>query len=108
MKAEQASRNWSDSELHRQSGVSRNTIKDLGTRKRVETSTISALADALAIPRTEAYELAGIVPPDDENEANSTAADARRAILTDPLYTEEQRETMLRLHDMFARINQED
>ncbi|WP_431728237.1 helix-turn-helix domain-containing protein [Verrucosispora sp. TAA-831] len=108
MKAEQASRNWTDSELHRQSGVSRNTIKDLGTRKRVETATISALADALRIPRTEAYELAGIVPPDDEAEVDSPAANARRAILAEPLYTEEQREAMLRLHDLFARSNRPD
>ena len=103
MKAEQAARDWTDSELHRRSRVSRNTIKDLGIRKRVETATISALADALEIPRHEAYELAGIVPPEDAQP--DPAADARAAILRDRIYTDEQREAMLRLHDLFAKTN---
>ncbi|MFG2059709.1 helix-turn-helix domain-containing protein [Micromonospora sp. NPDC048930] len=109
MKTEQANREWTDSELHRRSGVSRNTIKDLGTRTRVEAGTISALADALDIPRAEAYELAGIVPPaDEQGEVDTEAADAREAILRDPTYNEEQREAMLRLHDLFARANRGD
>lgn len=106
MRAEQATRGWSDSELHRRSGVSRNTIKGLGSRKRVETPTITALADALDIPRAEAYELAGIVPPE-KPDTDTTAADAREAILRDPIYSDEQREAMLRLHDLFARTNRQ-
>ncbi|MFY1588950.1 helix-turn-helix domain-containing protein [Micromonospora sp. WMMD734] len=108
MRAEQAARDWTDSELHRQSGVSRNTIKDLGIRTRVEAATISALADALGIPRREAYELAGIVPPEDDPQPIDTVAvDARLAILHDPIYSDEQREAMLTLHDLFANTNRD-
>lgn len=107
VKTEQASREWTDSELFRRSGVTRNTINGLKTRKRVGAATINSLADVLDIPRPEAHKLAGLVPPDDE-QPDTEAADAREAILRDPIYSEEQREAMLRLHDLFARTNRED
>ncbi|MEU5965924.1 helix-turn-helix transcriptional regulator [Micromonospora parva] len=107
VKAEQATRGWTDSELFRQSGVTRNTIGGLKTRKRVEAATVNALADALGIPREEAHKLAGLVPPDDE-QPDTEAADAREAILRDPIYNDEQRAAMLQLHDLFARTNRGD
>ncbi|MEV4384363.1 helix-turn-helix transcriptional regulator [Micromonospora sp. NPDC049580] len=107
VKAEQAARGWTDSELFRQSGVTRNTINGLKTRKRVEAATVNAIADALEIPRDEAHVLAGLVPAEDE-QPDREAADAREAILRDQIYTEEQRAAMLHLHDLFARTNRED
>ena len=103
VKAEQASRGWSDSELYRRSGVSRNTIKDLGIRTRVEAETINALAAALDIPQAEAHQLAGLVPATDDQPARASAA--REAILNDPLYDEEQRQAMLQLLDIFDKAN---
>lgn len=107
VKSEQATRGWTGSELFRQSGVTRNTINGLKTRKRVEATTVNAIADALEIPRDEAHVLAGLVPPDDE-QPDTEAASAREAILRDPIYSDEQREAMLRLHDLFARTNHAD
>ncbi|MBM0274102.1 helix-turn-helix domain-containing protein [Micromonospora tarensis] len=104
VKSEQATRGWSDSELFRQSGVTRNTINGLKTRKRVEAATVNAIADALDIPRDKAHVLAGLVPSDDE-QPDTEAADAREAILRDPIYNDEQRAAMLQLHDLFARTN---
>lgn len=101
VKAEQASLGWSDSELFRRSGVTRNTIAGLGTRKRVEAATINALADALDIPRDEAHKLAGLVPED----RPARASRVREAVLTDPIYTEDQRQAMLQLLDIFEQAN---
>ncbi|MGC4769240.1 helix-turn-helix domain-containing protein [Micromonospora sp. DT44] len=106
VKAEQATRGWTDSELFRRSGVTRNTINGLKTRERVTASTVNDLADALEIPRDEAHKLAGLVPADDEPDGE--AANAREAILRDPIYNDEQRAAMLQLHDLFARANRPD
>lgn len=103
VKTEQASRGWTDSELHRRSGISRNTIAGLKTRTRVEAGTINALAAALEIPQTEAHQLAGLVPADDEQPGPASAA--REAILNDPLYNDEQRQAMLQLLDIFDKAN---
>lgn len=102
VKAEQASRGWTDSELHRRSGISRNTISGLKTRQRVEAATINALAGALDIPQLEAHNLAGLVP-NDEQQARGVSV--REAILADPIYTEEQRQAMLQLVDIFEQAN---
>jgi transcriptional regulator with XRE-family HTH domain len=102
VKAEQAARGWTDSELHRRSGISRNTISGLETRKRVEAATINALADALDIPRAEAHQLSGLVPG---GERPARASTVREAILADLTYTDEQRETMLRLVDLIEQAN---
>ncbi|MBQ1064521.1 helix-turn-helix transcriptional regulator [Micromonospora sp. C41] len=104
VKTEQATRGWSDSELNRRSGVSRNTIKDLGTRTRVEAETINALADALDIPRTDAHRLAGIVPAD-AHTSDERRVSVREAILADPNYNEQQRQTMLQLVDIIDQAN---
>lgn len=108
VRTEQAERGWSDSELYRRSGVSRNTIKGLKTRTRTEADTVNKLADALEIPRDEAYRLAGLLPSDDPAPSIDTVAvDARLAILNERIYSEEQREAMLRLHDLFAGTNRD-
>lgn len=103
VKAEQASRGWTDSELYRRSGIARNTIAGLQSRKRVEAATINALADALDIPQAEAHQLAGLVPAEDQPARVSSV---REAVLTDPVYTEEQRQAMLQLLDIFEQANQ--
>lgn len=102
VKTEQASRGWTDSELHRRSGISRNTIAGLKTRTRVEAGTINALAAALDIPQRDAHQLAGLVPA---AEQPSQASAAREAILNDPLYNDEQRAAMLQLLDIFDKAN---
>jgi transcriptional regulator with XRE-family HTH domain len=102
VKAEQAARGWTDSELNRRSGIARNTITGLETRKRVEAATINALADALDIPRAEAHQLAGLVPGGDRPGRPVTV---REAILADPTYTEEQRKTMLGLVELIEQAN---
>jgi transcriptional regulator with XRE-family HTH domain len=103
VKTKQAERGWSDSELYRRSGVSRNTIKGLKNRTRTEADTVNNLADALDIPRDEAYRLAGLLPSDEPApQIDTVAVDARLAILHEPIYTEEQRQAMLTLHDFFA------
>lgn len=105
VKAEQATRGWTDSELYRRSGVSRNTINGLETRKRVEAATVNALAEALDIPLAEAHQLAGLVPSD-EQAPPAGGVSVREAILADPNYTEQQRQTMLQLVDLIEQANQ--
>lgn len=105
VKAEQANRGWTDSDLHRRSGVSRNTINGLKIRKRVEAGTVNALADALDIPREQAHQWSGLVPVDEQASHGERIVSVREAIKHDTLYTEEQRRVMLQLVDMFAAAN---
>lgn len=109
VKTEQAKRGWSDSELSRRTGVSRNTIKGLRARSRQSAETVNSVADALDIPRDEAYRLAGLIPSDDQPAAEpapeSRVISAREAILLDPIYTPSQRRTMIELLDMFEQLN---
>ncbi|MFF0721305.1 helix-turn-helix domain-containing protein [Micromonospora sp. NPDC003816] len=112
VRTEQDSRGWTDDELKARTGIARTTVDRLRAGKRPPTArVVNALADALGINMSEAHQLAGRTPPAPENSdepAGRTAADAREAILRDPIYNDEQREAMLRLHDLFARTNRQD
>ncbi|GAA2069553.1 helix-turn-helix domain-containing protein [Polymorphospora rubra] len=103
VKTEQATRGWNDVELQRQSGIPRGTTDRLKVGKRPpQPRIVNALADALGIDRDEALSLARITPPG----TGPTAVSAREAIEQDPMFNEDQRETMLRLLDMIEQANQ--
>ena len=105
---EQAARGWTDVELQERSGIPRGTVDRLAKGKRPPLArVVNSLADALGIDRTEAYRLAGRVPAADEAEAEqpASAVSVREAIQTDPIYTDEQRQAMLQLVDIFEQAN---
>lgn len=112
VRAEQASRGWTDEELQAQSGIPRGTVARLASGKRRPMArTVNALAQALDIDHTEAHELAGRLPrsarPEDAEavEPEPPSTSAREAILRDPIYTEQQRQAMLELLDIFEQAN---
>lgn len=105
VKAEQAKRGWTDVELERRSGISRNTVNALQRGKRPPSArVVNGLADVLGIDQQEAHELAGLVP----RTVRTGAVSAREAIMADSQYTEKQRQQMLDLLDLFERVNEVD
>jgi transcriptional regulator with XRE-family HTH domain len=61
--AELRAKGMTKTQLHQRSGVARSTIEDWKTQPRPPLpSTVNAIADALAIDRTEAQRLAGLIP----------------------------------------------
>ncbi|MFC8846743.1 MULTISPECIES: helix-turn-helix domain-containing protein [unclassified Micromonospora] len=109
VRTEQDTRGWTDEELRARTGVARTTVDRLQAGKRPPTArVVNALADALDIDPTEAHRLAGRTPappaahPGEEGEPRVSA---REAILRDPLYTAQQRKTMLELLDIFEQAN---
>lgn len=85
-------------------GLPRNTINNLQDSPRPPlVRTVHTVADAMGWKRQDAERLAGLRPPE---AGEPGAVSARDAILRDPNYTEEQRQAMLQLVDIFARANQ--
>jgi transcriptional regulator with XRE-family HTH domain len=104
VKREQASRGWTDEELRRQSGIARTTVDRLEKGKRAPAAaTVNSLATALDVDQDEAHRLARLVP----DLPRSGGVSTRDAVLRDPNYTETQRQTMLELLDVFARVNEQ-
>lgn len=106
---EQDARGWTDVELQNRSGIPRGTVDRLAKGKRPPLArVVNALADALGIERDEAQRLAGRVPAieEAEHEQPATAVSVREAVQADPIYTEEQRQAMLQLLDIFEQANQ--
>jgi len=102
VRAEQASRGWTDVELQRRSGIPRGTVDRLRRGKRVpQARVVNALADALGIPRAEAARLAGLVPEGPAPAAGQVSV--REAIQQDPTYTDEERAVLLALVDLIDR-----
>lgn len=109
VRSEQAARGWTDVELQDRSGIPRGTVDRLAKGKRPPLArVVNSLADALGVDRDEAYRLAGRMPAAEDAEAGTDEArvSVREAVLVDPVYTEEQRQAMLQLLDIFEQANQ--
>ena len=111
---ERVTRGWGVVRMADELGTPRNTINRLKTSPRkADPKTIHKIADGLArigvevdghrITREDAERMAGLRPPA-PGEPGSVSV--RDAILADPTYTEQQRQTMLQLVDLIEQSNQ--
>lgn len=111
---ERLTRGWSGVRMAEQLGLPRNTISRLKTSPRkAEPATVHKVADGLAklgvevdgkpITRETAERMAGLRPA---AGGEPGAVSVREAILADPVYTDEQRQAMLQLVDIFEQANQ--
>ncbi|MFI6266120.1 helix-turn-helix domain-containing protein [Micromonospora sp. NPDC051006] len=106
---ERLNRSWSAVEMAKSLGVARNTISNLRTSPHKPTPpTVHKVADGLAklgvnIDRERAEQLAGLRPFAPTEGAGQVSV--RDAVKADPVYTEEQRQAMLQLLDIFERAN---
>jgi transcriptional regulator with XRE-family HTH domain len=83
-------RQMSKTELAELAGVSRPTIDRMETTTRAPVArNVHRIADALGIPREEAEQLAGLVPPDRSDPVAESAT--LRALETDPTLSPEHR-----------------
>ncbi|WP_165945714.1 helix-turn-helix transcriptional regulator [Micromonospora sp. KC606] len=106
VRTEQDARGWTDDELRTRSGVARTTIDRLKVGRRPPTArVVNSLAAALDIDLPEAHRLAGRTPAAPSEDAPAPQVSAREAILADPVYTDQQRKTMLELLDIFEQAN---
>lgn len=105
---ERLTRGWTGVEMAKHLGLPRNTIGRLKTSpNKPEVPTVHKIADGLRalgvdIDRRQAERLAGLRPPE---AGEPGAVSVREAILRDPIYTDEQRQAMLQLVDIFASAN---
>ncbi|XTZ18152.1 hypothetical protein ACQSSU_12660 [Micromonospora echinospora] len=103
---ERLNRGWTAVRMAEAIGLPRNTISRLKDSSRpAQVTTVHKVADWLAgqgldIDRERAEELAGLRPA-----SPATGISAREAIERDPMFTPEQRRTMLDLYDMLTQIN---
>ncbi|HEX6681665.1 MAG TPA: helix-turn-helix transcriptional regulator [Candidatus Limnocylindrales bacterium] len=98
---ERAAKGWNKAELAERVRLPRSTIDNLKTGSRApQPRIVNALADALDIDRSEAHQLAGIVPTKADQ-----SADVRRAIETSTAYTETQKQMLLETVDALDAIN---
>lgn len=111
---ERLTRAWTAVKMAEEIGLPRSTISRMETsRVKPRVTTVHAVADALArlgveidgerITRGRAEELAGLRPPAAGRPGRMSV---REAILTEPAYTDEDRETLLRLVDLVERGRQ--
>ncbi|MBQ1047780.1 helix-turn-helix transcriptional regulator [Micromonospora sp. C51] len=83
------------SDFTRLSGVTRPTVDRLSYgRDKPRRHTVDAIAKAIGLNRNQARVLAGYEPPVSRHSAT------REAIMTDPIFTRDQRRTMLQFYDM--------
>lgn len=100
---ERLNRGWTAVRMAEHIGLPRNTISRLQTSPRKpQVPTVHRIADALGIDRTEAEEMAGLRPPTSERTG---AVSIREVIQRDRIYTDEQRQAMLQLIDIFDEAN---
>lgn len=89
-------------EVVERSGVAATTINGWRTGSRKPSARpIHLVADVLDIPRSEADRLAGLVPP----ARTGTSDDVRTAIMASAVYTDEQRDMLLKMVDLIEQAN---
>ncbi|GAA2516866.1 helix-turn-helix transcriptional regulator [Winogradskya humida] len=94
-----AAQQMSKVDLAKFTGLNRTTIDGLETsRRRPSSRVVHAYADLFGIPRDEAEELAGIVPPQQD-------MDVRSAISESTVYTDAQKKILLSVIEEFEQAS---
>lgn len=89
-------------ELSEAAGIPRPTIDNLRTSTRPpQPRIVHALADAVDVDRTEAAQLAGLLP-----RTSTDGISVRDAILASPSYTAAQKDALLAMVDVLDEANQ--
>lgn len=82
--------------------IPRSTIDNLRSSTRVpQPRIVNALADAVALDRVEAAQLAGLLPPTVDARVS-----ARQAVILDPTFTDRQRAALLEEIDAYTALNE--
>ncbi len=94
-------RGMTKDDLHKLSGVAKTTIDDLRTRTgKPHIRTVHALADAVGLNRTEAAQLAGLLPAHVDR-----AVSVRDAIAATAEYSDEQKRALFAMVDALDAAN---
>ena len=102
---EMLTKGLSQQDLHRDTGLAVSTFLNLQHgRRRPFPRTVFALADWLGIPRDEAAELAGLVPPEVAQPATRSAP-VRDAIAHSDAFNADQRAMLLNMIDLIDQAN---
>lgn len=104
MEHERLRRRWSKSQLAQETGLPRSTLDRLETSSRPpQPRIVSTIAETLDIDAGEAFQLAGLVPPQADE-----GSDVREAIRGSLAYTDEQKALLLQMVDVLDAANKSD